>query len=102
MLISLTRRAFVATCSGAIAALALDGRGLAHPAPTGPVYGRTGRGGIGPGTPSNPSRGEVILLDGRVIEATHVNRGSIPAGGSVWLAPEADGSWSILYAEFLA
>jgi hypothetical protein len=101
---AVTRRTFIAASAGAFAALAagtpraadLDAR----PAPTGPVYGRAGGRGIPPGTASAPSRGEVVLLDGRVLEVSHVTGRGIRPGGSVWLAPDGDEGWSILYAEF--
>jgi hypothetical protein len=97
------RRAFLASSASAIAVLAVAGHAASRvdprPAPSGPVYGRIGPRGIGPGTTSAPSRGEVILLDGRVLEATHVASRGIRAGKSVLLAPDGDEGWSILYAE---
>ena len=99
MIDNMTRRTFFAASASTIAALA--GTSVAHSptAPSGPVYGRTGPRGIAPGTASRPSRGEVALLDGRVIEALHVTSRGIGARKSVFLVPEAGGAWSVLYAE---
>lgn len=103
---AVTRRTFLATSAGALAAIAAGTSGAAdleaRPAPSGPVYGRAGRRGIPPGTASAPSRGEVVLLDGRVLEVSHGTGRGIRAGGSVWLAPDGDEGWSILYAELEA
>jgi hypothetical protein len=102
---AVTRRAFLAMSAGAVATLAVaDCPGAvpadARSAPAGVVYGRAGRRGISPGTASAPSRGEVILLDGRVLEASHGTSRGIGAGRSVLLSPDENGGWSILYAEF--
>ncbi len=101
-----TRRAFLTTSAGAVAALAVSAvpvaaRAGSQPAPSGVVYGRAGRRGIPPGTASSPSRGEVVLLDGRVLEVCHTTGRGIGEGRSVLLsrADERSG-WSILYAEF--
>ncbi len=102
------RRKFLATTSGAVAAFAAFSSGAASarvdrtPMPTGPVAGRTDERGIAPGTARDPSRGQVVLLDGRVIDVTHPGGIGIAPGRSVLIAPEADGSWSILYAELSA
>jgi hypothetical protein len=99
----LTRRGFLAASASTVAALAVAGRAAEHvervAAPTGPVYGRVESPGIGPGTADRPSRGRVVLLDGRVLEATHVASRGIGAGRSVFLAPDAGEAWSVLYAE---
>jgi hypothetical protein len=102
---AMTRRDFLTTSAGAVAALAVVGRpGVVqadlHPMPTGVVYGRSGRRGIPPGIASAPSRGDVILLDGRVLEVSHVTSQAIGAGKSVLLSPDGNTGWSILYAEF--
>ncbi len=106
MITAVTRRAFLAATTGSIAVLAAGTSGAAgtdSPAvPSGPVYGRVGRRGLSPGTASAPSRGDVILLDGRVLEASHVTGRGIRPGASVLLAPGAGGGWSILYAELSA
>jgi hypothetical protein len=99
-----TRRAFLVASAGAAATLAAAARPAAarddpRPAPAGPVYGRTGPQGIRPGTAVAPSRGVVTLLDGRVLEATHVTGRGIGAGKSLLLAPDGEGKWSVLYAE---
>ena len=104
MIAPVTRRAFLASSASAVAALAVAAgpsvaRVAPRPQPSGPVYGRTGSRGFAPGTASSPSRGEVILLDGRVIEASHVTSRGIGAGKSVFLVPDGDEGWSILYAE---
>jgi hypothetical protein len=101
---TITRRTFLATSATAVAALAVAARPEAGHADTplasvGAVYGMARRHGIPAGTTSAPSRGEVILLDGRVLEATHVTSQGVRAGRSVLLSPEGDGRWSILYAE---
>ena len=92
MSIPVTRRAFLAASAGSVAALAaarpVPVRADSCPAPPGPVYGRTGVRGIPPGTARAPARGEVVLLDGRVLEVSHVNGLRIGAGRSVWLAPD--------------
>lgn len=98
------RRGFLATSAGALASIAV-GRSVAaeadpRPTPLGPVYGRVGRRGIAPGRASAPARGEVILLDGRRLEVSHVTGQGIRAGASVLLAPDGVDGWSILYAEF--
>ena len=97
-----TRRAFLASSASAVAAVAA-GPSAARVAPrpqlSGPVYGRTGSRGFAPGAASSPSRGEVIILDGRVLEASHVTSRGIGAGKSVFLVPDGDEGWSILYAE---
>ncbi len=59
-----------------------------------------GRRGIPPGTASAPSRGEVILLDGRALEVSLGTSRGIGAGRSVLLSSDGSGGWSILYAEF--
>jgi len=105
MFTAVTRRAFLATSAGALATLSVAAcpkavQAATRFAPTGAVYGRAGREGIPPGTASAPSRGEVILLDGRVLEASHDTSQRIRAGGSVLLSPDGRGGWTILYAEF--
>jgi hypothetical protein len=102
---AVTRRAFLATSAGAVATLAVaDCPGAvpadSRPEPAGVVYGRAGRRGIPPGTASAPSRGEVILLDGRVLEVSLGTSRGIGAGRSVLLSSDGTGGWSILYAEF--
>ena len=103
---AVTRRSFLATSAGIVATLAVAAvpRGLLRADsrldPAGVVYGRAGRRGIPAGTSTDPSRGEVILLDETVIEASHVNRLDILPGRSVLLSPDGSGGWSILYAEF--
>ncbi len=102
MNVSITRRVFLASSAGAIAALAIvPAAALAddRPEPRGPVYGRTGPGGISPGSSDGPSRGPVTLLDGRTIEASHVTGWRIGAAKGVFLGPNPKGGWSILYAE---
>ncbi len=100
----LTRRGFLAASASTVAALGVAGRAVARidraAAPSGPVYGLVEAPGIGPATAHRPSRGRVTLLDGRVLEATHVASRGIGAGKSVFLAHEAGGAWSILYAEY--
>ena len=100
-----TRRTFLAASAGAVTSLVVTTRpeaveADARPSPTGTVHGRAGRKGIPPGTASAPSQGEVILLDGRVLVASHVTSQGINAGRSVLLSPDEIGGWSILYAEF--
>jgi hypothetical protein len=100
-----TRRAFLATSAGAFATIAVAAiPEAAHadsgPAPTGVVYGRAGRKGIPSGTASEPSRGEVVLLDGRVLEASNDASQRIGAGKSVLLSQDISGIWTILYAQF--
>jgi hypothetical protein len=106
MITAVTRRTFLVASAGAIAVFAAGTSGAActdpRPVPSGPVYGRVGRRGLSPGTASAPSRGDVILLDGRVLEASHVTGRGIRPGASVLLAPDAGGGWSILYAELSA
>ena len=104
MITPVTRRAFLAGSATAVAALAIAGNPATArvplvPEPPGPVYGRTGSKGIAPGTTSAPSKGDVILLDGRVLKVSHVTSPGIGAGKSVFLAPKGGGRWSILYAE---
>jgi hypothetical protein len=100
-----TRRTFLAASAGAVASLVVPNcpgavEADARPTPTGAVPGRVGRKGISPGTDSAPSQGEVVLLDGRVLVASHVTSQGINAGRSVLLSPDERGGWSILYAEF--
>lgn len=102
---AITRRDFLASSAGSLAAVAVAARpGLARdetsPLPAGPVYGRVGKRGIPPGTAEAPSRGDVILLDGRVLVASHETRQGIRPGRSVLLAPDGPGRWTILYAQF--
>jgi hypothetical protein len=102
---AVTRRAFLTTSAGAVAALAVAAVPVAVQAgsrqePSGVVYGRAGRRGIPPGTASAPSRGEVVLLDGRVLEVSHATGRGIGEGRSVLLSPGERGGWSIIYAEF--
>jgi hypothetical protein len=103
MLTHVTRRDFLTISTRAIAALAivspLKNPAMSRSVPTGPVYGRTGPKGIAGGTITAPSRGQVILLDGRMIVVSHVSARGIEAGRSVFLSPEEGGRWSILYAE---
>lgn len=98
-----TRRAFLATSAGAIAAAATlraaSAPATSPPGPLGPVAGRTGACGLAPGSPSDPSRGAVTLLDGRTLVASHSTRWPIGPGKAVLIAPEPDGTWSVLYAE---
>lgn len=100
-----TRRDFLATSVGAMATLGMTRQTEAEqadlrPARTGAVYGRAGRNGIPPGTVAVPSRGEVLLLDGRTLMASHVTSQYIRAGASVLLCPDTSGDYSILYAGF--
>ena len=97
-----TRRAFLASSAIAIAAASLRASAApatSHPEPLGPVAGRTGPLGLAPGTSTGPSRGVVTLLDGRTLVASHSTRWPIGPGKSVLIAPEPDGTWSVLYAE---
>jgi hypothetical protein len=101
---STTRRDFLASSAGAVAMLTFAAvpeiaRADSRPEPTGTVYGRVGGKGLPPGTVSVPSRGEVVLIDGRVLEAAHVTSRGIAAGRSVLLSQDESGSWSVLYAE---
>jgi len=102
--VTLTRRAFLASSAGALAvvpvltALAAD-RPPHRAEPHGPVPARTGPEGLAPGSPTDPSRGEVVLLDGRTLVTTHTTHWRIGPGRSVLIAPEPDGTWSLLYAE---
>ena len=41
-----------------------------------------------------------MLLDGRMLEASHDTSQGIRAGAGVLLGPDGSGGWSILYAEF--
>ena len=65
----------------------------------GAVYGRVGAAGILSGTSFAPSRGEVILLDGTLLQASHVSS-DIHPNRSVLLSANPNGEWSVLYAEF--
>ncbi len=97
----LTRRAFLAA-SAATAAASCLAPSLASdrgPEPLGPVAGRTGPRGIAAGSAGRPSLGAVTLLDGRVMEVSHRTAWRIRPGKSVLIAPEPDGTWSVLYAE---
>jgi hypothetical protein len=100
-----TRRWFLETTAGIVAALAATGfAGNAQPnsgpKTAGVVYGRVGSRGIAAGTASTPTLGEVILLDGTKVEAAHDCGRHIVTGKSVLLASDASGRWSVLYAEF--
>ncbi len=102
---AVTRRSFLETSAGIVAALAATGfAGKAQPnsgpKTAGVVYGRVGSRGIAAGTASTPTLGEVILLDGTKVEAAHDCGRHIVAGKSVLLAADASGRWSVLYAEF--
>jgi hypothetical protein len=97
-----TRRTFLIASGGVVAAHAgaadsLSGQAEAPAAGT--VYGRVGSAGIPSGTSFAPSRAEVILLDGRSLQASHVGR-DIRPNRSVLLSPDRRGGWSVLYAEF--
>jgi hypothetical protein len=100
----MTRRVFLALAAGSAVYLP-DGErpAVAGPlpdrAPSGPVYGRTGPLGIPAGTARAPSRGEVILLDGRVFTACHTDARAIEPGRSVLITPDDRGAFSLLYAE---
>lgn len=102
---AVTRRSFLVTSAGAAAAVAVvavpvAARADSRPVPIGVVSGRAGRRGLAAGTNSKPSRGEVILLDGRVLEASHVHRHDILPGRSVVLSSGESGGWTVLYAEY--
>ncbi|WP_435010842.1 hypothetical protein P12x_002128 [Tundrisphaera lichenicola] len=99
-----TRRAFLATSTTGLAAVAIpawpaSARVVTRPEPTGPVYGRTGHRGIPAGSTSAPSAGDVALLDGRILRVSHESSRGIGARKSVLLSPDRNGRWSILYAE---
>jgi hypothetical protein len=94
---SVTRRAFIAASTGLIAAFTIDCvREEPGLPPPGTVYGRV-KGGLSSGSPDNPSRGFVTLLDGRTLEATHSGN-RIRPGKSVLLSHDGN-EWSVLYAE---
>lgn len=102
---ALTRRSFLGTSTGIVAILAgaaVPGAERANPSPepAGVVYGRAGERGIPAGADIGRSRGEVILLDGRVLEASHVAGRPILPGRGVLLSPDGSGGWSVLYAEY--
>jgi hypothetical protein len=101
---AVTRRSFLETSAGLLATFTAAGmHSAAHaksPLKTaGAVYGRVGKRGISAGTSAAPSLGEVILLDGTVVKATHGSGQHIIAGKSVLLAADASGGWSVVYAE---
>ncbi len=99
----ITRRRFLGTSAAAAASIAVvsrtDARPETSPAPSGPIYGLINSRGIKPGTASAPSRGGAVLLDGRMVEISHVARRGIAPGKSVLLSPEPGSGFSILYAE---
>lgn len=101
--LAITRRAFLGISAGAAAivfpAAAKTPRKTSFPEPAGLVCGFVGPRGLPPGTADAPARGDVVLLDGRILTATHVSTWSLPQGRSVLLTPEAKGRWGILYAE---
>ncbi len=103
MVVPVTRRAFLASSASAFAALAVAGpsaaRVLPQTEPSGPFYARVGARGFAPGSAADPSRGEVVLLDGRMLTASHVASRPIRAGQSVFVVPDEHAGWSILYAE---
>jgi hypothetical protein len=101
---AITRRSFLVTSAGIVATIAAcavthGAHANALRASTGSVYGRVGTKGIAPGTLSAPSRGEVILIDGTALEASHAAGQHILAGKSVLLSPDENGGCSVLYAE---
>jgi hypothetical protein len=102
---AVTRRSFLAASAGIVATFAaiavpdvVQANSVSEAAGT--VYGRAGRQGISPGTSSAPVRGEVILLDGTALEASHVGSQCIRPGKSVLLSLDGSRGWSVLYAEF--
>ncbi len=102
MNLATSRRGFLAASSFGLAALAIDSvlaQESSRPLPTGPVYGRIGKGGLGPGASDRPSVGEAVLLDGRRMNVRNETAFRITPGKSVWLSPAADGALSVLYAE---
>jgi hypothetical protein len=101
---AVTRRSFLGTSAGIVATIAASAvthgaQANAPRASAGAVYGRVGPKGIAPGMLSAPSRGEVILIDGTALEASHAAGQQILAGKSVLLSPDECGGWSVLYAE---
>jgi hypothetical protein len=102
MEIAMTRRAFLVATSSALAAASLNPtteQGGSQPLPSGPVYGRVGGRGLDPGAVDRPALGEVATLDGRALVVRYASGQRLAPGKSVWLAPEADGVFSVLYAE---
>lgn len=99
---TITRRVFLAVTSSALAATA-TGRGAEQPDarsfPSRPVYGRVGSRGLGPGAANLPALGEIVTLDGRTLLVRHEGDHGLAPGKSVWLSPDADGVFSVLYAE---
>ena len=97
-----TRRTFLIASTGIVAAHASTAVCIPTQAKApcyGAVYGRVGSAGIPSGTSFAPSQGEVTLLDGTLLQASHVSSGIRP-NRSVLLSADPPGEWSILYAEF--
>jgi hypothetical protein len=102
---TITRRTFLATSSAMAASLVIAGgsafaKSAAHPMASGVRSGRVGPRGIPAGTALASSVGEIVLEDGSVVEASLTTSPGLHAGRSVLLAPDEQGGWSILYAEF--
>jgi hypothetical protein len=96
-----TRRTFLIASAGIVTAPAGAAISLSDQvkAPClGAVYGRTGSNGIPAGASFAPSQAEVVLLDGRSLQASHVSRYIAP-NRSVLLSPDRRGGCSVLYAE---
>jgi hypothetical protein len=105
--VTVTRRSFLELSVGIVATLTAsafpsDARSRSQSETTGVLYGRTGTTGIAPGTPSAPSRGDVVLLDGSVVEAANAASQLILAGKSVLISADGCGGWTVLYAELCA
>jgi hypothetical protein len=99
-----TRRSFLTTSAGVVAALAASagfrsGKPNSQCEAAGALYGQVGRKAIAPGTAAIPSFGKIILLDGTILKAAHGGGQWIRPGNSVVLSPDASGDWSILYVE---
>lgn len=101
---SVTRRTFLATSAGAVAACSALQTVSASAATRrdeqlGTVFGVTDRRGLKPGTATNPGGGRVILSDGSALTATHPSCWKVDPGKAVLVSPGADGRWTVVYAE---
>lgn len=104
MIPPVTRRAFLASSTLAVSAIAgLRSVAIAETSrqadPLGTIPGITGPLGLAPGTTANPTRGDVVVLDGHILIASHSSSWRIGPGKAVLLSPEPDGRWSVVYAE---
>ena len=101
---NISRRDFLSTAAATVATVAITAGPATATAntnsePTGTLCGRVAPSGIAAGTAQAPSHGKVILLDGRSVTVAHVHSRAVRGGGSVLVAKDEAGGWSILYAE---